>query len=1319
MSIASAPRPGATARYETFVETQIGRARRRIRSLDLSAAFLGLAAGTLGYGLAVALVDRWLILPAGVRQAAFAVYLVAAAAYTGFVVLRPLVRPVNPYYAAVQVEHALPGAKNSLVNWLDLRDEPLPPPVRGALTRHAAKDLARADFDQAISARRAGWLGAAAGGLFVALLILFLQGPAQFRSLMGRAFAPFSGSQLATRTQITVTQPDGGDTTVAIGRAVSLAVHVDGRVPPTEGPDAVRLLYRHHAGEPFEERPFAAGETRRDFVLTVPASEVQNGFLYKVAGGDAETPEYQVRVRSTPLVTDTEVRLHYRPYLRRPDETTHEPNIEVLRGTDVILIARTNREIREGHIDLDAVGGGPRTVAAEPVPGEPQAMRFDLNRDVLSAAIGAADQTAYRVWFTSAEGEHNTDPVPYTIKLLPDNPPTVELTQPGQDVLLPVNGILRLEGSADDDYGLTALALKLTVGDGTLSFPYRAGKSFRLPDGGDPTHLDYKDFVDLAKVTQKNGHPLQPGMTLVYQLEAADNCDYPPPLPHTGLSKLYRVRLSDPQEPRQQQQDRKQAAEDQKRHDQQQDQQLGNKPDGGKGGDSKPDPGQHKGDADQKPQPDQTKGGQQDPDDKLRQQAEKLQQALRDRDKDQKSGDRQQGDSKQQGEKNTGDSNNGQGNQGDQNQSKEDGQGGSSQQRDQQDGNGQGEQQQKGGSQEGQSQGKDQSGQSGAKSDGGAKQGTEPNAGAGQGGQPKSPDGEKSGQPQSGDQQGEPQRKPGAQGARQDKGESGDKAEQKQNGAGDGESREKSDAKSGGQGDSTKPENGDRSGNKTDAGSQSGGNQDEKQGSQSGKSHAGQGSHQQKGDQAGKPESGQDQRSNKGEQGAQASKPGTDQAEKRGGQAGDKKSQGADQKQSGGSQQQSAEGQGDKPQPGDQKQGGDSAGKANSGKSGDAERQPGGADKQSGDKQGAGQSGDSQQGKPSGTAGGQDKGQRPGAGAKGATGEGQQSGSKGEQSKAGDRARGQSEGEQGAQRERLADKSPEQIEKLIKDLDSGDAQVRRAAADKLKDAEQIKDPKLRDAVQKALAKSGEAGQKSQGEGESQQGGRGREEKSGAGRDGAQAGRKPTQSDASARQTQGQPGDKPGQPTGQKAGDGANPAAAKSGNGTGKQQPTPPDAQVQRQRDGRPPDQGQPGSGVAGGGARQGEAGSAGEAPEGSAADPRYARRAGVLQLEDLKKVTPKLAKKAGLSEKELEEFLRKYPDYFKRQNDVGPDKLTNPKAAGGPLANRGVRQVTPRDDIRDFGPQHGTPGSAPAEYRDIYREFSKKLSDMDRAPPRK
>src|SRR5207253_809607 len=116
-------------------------------------------------------------------------------------------------------------------------------------------------------------------------------------------------------------QPPEGDLVVPVNASVLFAVRVDGRIPDPNKPDAVRLLLRYNPTDPvYQERRLERGDSDREWVYRLAGFDLQNGFWYKIAGGDVETPEYRVQVRSSPLITSWELKYRYRPYLCRPNE---------------------------------------------------------------------------------------------------------------------------------------------------------------------------------------------------------------------------------------------------------------------------------------------------------------------------------------------------------------------------------------------------------------------------------------------------------------------------------------------------------------------------------------------------------------------------------------------------------------------------------------------------------------------------------------------------------------------------------------------------------------------------------------------------------------------------------------------------------------------------------------------------------------------------------------------------------------------------------------------------------------------------------------
>jgi hypothetical protein len=555
------PKPEPVAKYEAFVEQKLAQARGRIRLLDFTAGVLGFLIGTMVFALVMGWLDRWLQFSLTTRQTALAIYGLAAAGYMTFIFIRPWLRPLNPYYAARHMEQVLPNAKNSVINWLDLRHQTLPSAIRGALSHRAAKDISQANLEEAINGQRTLWLGVTTLILFLMTVAFMFFGPG-----LSRVFQPLGSDPTY---EIRIVKPEGGNGTIAEGRAVSIEAVVHGRQT-----EPLRFLYRRHQSDSYEERLMERGETAHDWVITIPAFEVHNGFWYKVVGAEGATDEYHIEVRSAPAFMEFEINYHPRPYLRLPDEKvkTHQPDLKGIRGTEVTILARTNRRVRIEESGL-LVAGQKDTIPAEAVADDSQAMRFHLILD---------KDGSYGIQFTSAESERN-NPVSYSITVLPDKSPEVQITKPEDDkpISLPANGILQVEGSATDDHGLTGFTLQMQVkpengsAERLPAKPYWPGKSFQLADGRYPLALDYQDFVELGKVRTQG---LQPGTVIEYWLEATDNCDYPSA--NVGRSKSKFIEIAPPeQDPQkleekknqaQKEKEQKQTVQDQKLKDQNQ-----------------------------------------------------------------------------------------------------------------------------------------------------------------------------------------------------------------------------------------------------------------------------------------------------------------------------------------------------------------------------------------------------------------------------------------------------------------------------------------------------------------------------------------------------------------------------------------------------------------------------------------------------------------------------------------------------------------------------------------------------------------------------
>ncbi|NBR05578.1 MAG: hypothetical protein EBT92_07395, partial [Planctomycetes bacterium] len=562
------PPTSRTSRSERAVEDQIQRIEKQIRWIDVGTGAFGLLVILFSYGLIVILLDRFLTLSSLTRQFLFAGFAVSVGWWIYKRILTPLLQSVNPIYAALILEQAIPDAKNSLVNWVDLKNDKIPEPVKLALGKRAAKDLKPHEDDEFVSSKHLFMIGTLAGFLFFALVILLVVfGKAPFFSMLGRTFTPFIETTIATRNTVAILTPEQGNITVAMGMPVDIVAKVTGKLPAPGSPESPRLMMRYHENDPWQTKFLGAGDLGGEHKIRIPSSEVRSGFSYRVAAGDAKTKDYQVDVRLTPLIIDFQASYKYRPYTGLPEATTAQRKLSAPAGTAVKIRVRANCATKDGTVRFFYGKDKTDKVYLIKSPSDPSLME---------ASFVLSQSGTYQIEFTSSVRDEYVDAMPAPMEAIADNAPMIDLVSPGKEATVAVNGVLDLEGKIVDDFGISKVVLKMIAsGDRPLrSQVYRDEKALKLPSGGNLSSLVYKDFINIASLQAEDGLAYKPasGSYIDYWVEAEDACDFPKP--NLGKSKVLRLNFADRTTDEQAKKDKEKAEQDKKQNDQKQDEKL-------------------------------------------------------------------------------------------------------------------------------------------------------------------------------------------------------------------------------------------------------------------------------------------------------------------------------------------------------------------------------------------------------------------------------------------------------------------------------------------------------------------------------------------------------------------------------------------------------------------------------------------------------------------------------------------------------------------------------------------------------------------------
>lgn len=419
-------------------------------------ALRGLAA-LLGIGLVAFLVSSW-----GMEGSRF-----SPAVVTGFRIftwltllvvgiwflVRPLWRRPSDAQVALYLEEHEPSLKASVLSAIDAGADPEAtgtahsPALVQQLMESAVRKARAVDGGHRIE--RAGLLRwtAAVAGIALAILIIFLTGPAFLRTGASALLSPTADAAEVNPYSIEVTP---GDVTITRGSDLRIAAR-------NLGFDAAEAELFLRTGSDGEFRPLSmllAGETGEDDVgeFEVVLFGVEDVTEYFVRSSGVQSDLYRIDVEILPYVDRLELVYDFPAYTGLPDRTVDDGgDIAVLRGTRVHLRAFPTIPAPRANLWRDDA------LASELTPAEDGSF---------TGSFVVEQNGFYHLEMESARAGLVPASPQYTIDVLNDQPPSLSFTRPGRDTRATALEEFFIEARANDDYGIRQLELVFSVNGG-------------------------------------------------------------------------------------------------------------------------------------------------------------------------------------------------------------------------------------------------------------------------------------------------------------------------------------------------------------------------------------------------------------------------------------------------------------------------------------------------------------------------------------------------------------------------------------------------------------------------------------------------------------------------------------------------------------------------------------------------------------------------------------------------------------------------------------------------------------------------------------
>ena len=450
--------------FDEFIDYQLQRARRGIRSTDVITACVGVGVILLGYIVLFTVLDHWVIDGGFGRTARMSLVVLLGIVSAAWLVRRlaaPLSGSVTDLYAAKTIEKSEPGLRSLLLSLVDLTRSRrrVNSSVRSALEKQAAVRLSRVAVEDTVDRRELMQFMWILLGLVVACCVYAVISP---RGLSFVRPLTFFDAAVATQTRIDDVRP--GDSDLLAGSQLEVVADIRGEIP-----DAVSLHFttddQRFVDETIPMRRVDQGLRQFRGIIT---GENGRGLLqslsYYVRAGDSTSDTYRVTILEPPSANVLEVRYTFPDYMRFAPRTQPGGHIDTWEGAQISIRAETNMPVRSAVLRfLD---------------------RPDLTQKAEESRMTITDGTRLEAaWTAKARGDgswpahyyihclndqHETDPDPsiYNVNVRRDQPPVVNLLDPIRGIELPENGDLSVMVRAEDpDFMLESVSLAVRPGE--------------------------------------------------------------------------------------------------------------------------------------------------------------------------------------------------------------------------------------------------------------------------------------------------------------------------------------------------------------------------------------------------------------------------------------------------------------------------------------------------------------------------------------------------------------------------------------------------------------------------------------------------------------------------------------------------------------------------------------------------------------------------------------------------------------------------------------------------------------------------------------
>ena len=277
-----------------------------------------------------------------------------------------------------------------------------------------------------------------------------------------------------------------------------------------------------HDANPDRWQSIQMNRNANEALYSATIEQIDRSLQYYVSTKDVMSTHFQITVSEEPIVKTFQLELTYPLYTQLPSQQldTNVGDVEVLYGTEITFTGVSNKPLSEAYLIFQ--------------DSDPVTINVKDEKNMKGSFI-AEQASTYHIHIQDEHGMSNKVPLKYTLNVFKDEPPQVDIIEPGKDLVLDTDLIVRLKVDATDDYGLQNVQLVYRIQKDDFN-PIKTTLKHVPHNTSPPLTTQFLTYAwDIAPIG------LFPGETLSYYVQATDTDDVSGP--NIGKSRTFTLRF--------------------------------------------------------------------------------------------------------------------------------------------------------------------------------------------------------------------------------------------------------------------------------------------------------------------------------------------------------------------------------------------------------------------------------------------------------------------------------------------------------------------------------------------------------------------------------------------------------------------------------------------------------------------------------------------------------------------------------------------------------------------------------------------------------